>query len=144
MSELSIASAPVLKSVLVVDEDHNATNALEPVLRSEGYLVTIVHCGLCAGEWLADLKPDVITLDVAMPVLDATNALSTIRSIRELKSTKIIVVSGKPYTELEPLLEYGVNEIVEKPVQARVLVDRINHLIQEDLSTPYGKTSAEH
>jgi CheY-like chemotaxis protein len=122
------------KSVLVIDDDPNVQAALQRILRPQGFMVTVANDGFHAGEWLSHIKPDVITLDITMPVLDCAETLKAIRSITKLDNTKILILSGKSSAELLPLLRLGANAIMEKPVKSDKLIQMIRSLAGVELA----------
>ena len=83
-------------SVLIVEDDHNIQELLQMYLEKEGYAVTVASDG---GQGLAkfrSIKPDLVLLDVMMPVMDGW---SVCRAIRADSQTPIIMLTAKGETE---------------------------------------------
>lgn len=100
-------------SVLIVEDDHNISELLQMYLEKEGYTVAAAYDG---GEGLAKfrtLKPDLVLLDVMMPVMDGITATS---KIREFSNAPIILLTAKSETEDKVLgLNVGADDYITKP-----------------------------
>jgi PAS domain S-box-containing protein len=84
--------------ILVVEDDDNLREAVRDVLRGEGFLVTEAHHGQ---EALACLRgpgplPDLVLLDLSMPVMDGWECFRAIRADASLASLPVVVMSGEP------------------------------------------------
>ena len=83
-------------SVLIVEDDRNIAELLQMYLEKEGYAVT---CASDGGQGLAKyraIKPDLVLLDVMMPVMDGW---SVCRAIRAEAQTPIIMLTAKGETD---------------------------------------------
>ena len=83
-------------SVLIVEDDRNIAELLQMYLEKEGYAVTVANDG---GQGLAkyrSIKPDLVLLDVMMPVMDGW---SVCKAIRAEAQTPIIMLTAKGETD---------------------------------------------
>ena len=83
-------------SVLIVEDDRNIAELLQMYLEKEGYAVTVAADG---GQGLAKfraIKPDLVLLDVMMPVMDGW---AVCRAIRAESQTPIIMLTAKGETD---------------------------------------------
>lgn len=100
-------------SVLIVEDDRNIAELLQMYLEKEGYAVTVAADG---GQGLAKfraIKPDLVLLDVMMPVMDGITATS---KIREFSNAPIILLTAKSETENKVLgLNVGADDYITKP-----------------------------
>jgi CheY-like chemotaxis protein len=80
--------------VLVVDDDPGIRAVIELALSDEGYAVTLAVNGQDALERLNGWRPDVILLDLAMPVMDGWELLAILQADRHLASIPVIVMSA--------------------------------------------------
>lgn len=100
-------------SVLIVEDDRNIAELLQMYLEKEGYAVTIAADG---GQGLAKfraIKPDLVLLDVMMPVMDGVAATA---KIREFSNVPIILLTAKSETEDKVLgLNVGADDYITKP-----------------------------
>lgn len=100
-------------SVLIAEDDRNIAELLQMYLEKEGYAVTVAGDG---GQGLAKfraIKPDLVLLDVMMPVMDGITATS---KIREFSNAPIILLTAKSETEDKVLgLNVGADDYITKP-----------------------------
>ena len=64
-------------SVLVVEDDKNIAELLQMYLEKEGYAVTVAHDGGAGLSKFRAIKPDLVLLDVMMPVMDGWSACNS-------------------------------------------------------------------
>jgi CheY-like chemotaxis protein len=84
----------VLASVLVVDDDPDIRESLGSILTEEGYFVRTARNGVEALQRMADQPPDLVLLDLMMPVLDGWHVMRIVRADPRLRHTPIIVLSA--------------------------------------------------
>jgi DNA-binding response OmpR family regulator len=83
--------------ILVLDDDVDAADALAEAVRAEGYDVEIGFNGEDGLVHMRDRKPDLVLLDIEMPVLDGVaTIMAMIRYNRGLEMVPIVLVSGRP------------------------------------------------
>jgi carbon storage regulator CsrA len=117
------------RRALVVEDDVNECQLLAGYLRMSGYVVDTVGNGQEALRFLAEQRqPDVVLLDMRMPLLDGPTTVSSIRQHPEFKNLKLFAVSGTPREELAVGLgPGGVDRWFSKPLDPAELVDAMNH-----------------
>lgn len=78
-------------------------------------------------EWLADgNKPDLILLDMEMPVMDGLTALKTLRMTLGLKEMKVIPCTSLASPELlKSLLKLGISDYIQKRATTKQVIDKI-------------------
>jgi CheY-like chemotaxis protein len=81
-------------SVLVVDDDEAIRDVIAEVLRDEGYRVTCAENGEQALAELRRAQPDLMLLDLMMPVLSGWEVLEVIASDQQLGGVAVVVVSA--------------------------------------------------
>ena len=115
-------------SVLIVEDDHNISELLQMYLEKEGYTVAAAYDG---GEGLAKfrtLKPDLVLLDVMMPVMAGW---SVCKAIRAEAQTPIIMLTAKGDTESKVMgLKTGADDYVTKPFSPAELTARVDALMR--------------
>ena len=115
-------------SVLIVEDDRNIAELLQMYLEKEGYAVTVAADG---GQGLAKfraIKPDLVLLDVMMPVMDGW---SVCKAIRAEAQTPIIMLTAKGDTDSKVMgLKTGADDYITKPFNMEVLKLRINKIIE--------------
>ena len=135
LTELS-AQAPILghegpgKKILVVDDvAHNRAMLIE-ALQPLGFDVHDAKNGEECLEMLDSLRPDLIVMDVMMPVMDGREATRRIRAMPEFAGIPIIIVTASASREDETKnLEAGANAFIPKPIELPVLLKTIGKLL---------------
>ncbi|GAB1391981.1 hypothetical protein MASR1M60_01440 [Rhodocyclaceae bacterium] len=122
----SVAGGAGKGCILVVDDDAGVRNYLCQLLREAGYAVIAAPDGQAALTSAKRHQPDLITMDLAMPVMDGHTAIVNLRADPELQHIPIMVVSAVPGWETA-----GGDLAMDKPIDeprflenARLLLDR--------------------
>lgn len=116
------------EKILVVDDDKNICELLRLYLVKEGYNVTMVHDGGAALAEFDKLYPDLVLLDVMMPVMDGWEVC---RKIRAKDNTPIIMLTAKGETYDKVLgLELGADDYIVKPFAPTELVARVESVLR--------------
>jgi CheY-like chemotaxis protein len=114
------------RDVLIVDDDPDIRDALGECLRYEGYGVHAAADGQDALNRLEfGLRPDVILLDLMMPVLNGFDVLNALRDRPEWSKIPVVIVSANRGYETEDLA--GAVGILRKPVS----VDRLIAVVEQ-------------
>ena len=126
-------------SVLVVEDDRNIAELLQLYLEKEGYAVTVASDG---GQGLAKfraIKPDLVLLDVMMPVMDGW---SVCKAIRADSQTPIIMLTAKGETDDKVTgLKSGADDYVTKPFEMKELLARIEAVLRRTGSAPVAESA---
>ncbi len=101
--------------VLVVEDETVLRNAFKSILEAGGYTVGLAENGLEGVKLMKEMKPDLVLLDVFMPVMDGREFLRNINLDEDYPETAIIVYSNlsDPKTEDE-MRDLGANDFVLK------------------------------
>ncbi len=122
--------------LLIVEDDRSLAEILDYNLRKAGYDVSRAHDGR-DGLNQAQLKlPDIVILDVMLPVLDGLEVCKRLRSGSETKNVLILMLTAKG-EEADQLIGFnvGADDYVVKPFSIRVLLERIKALQRRTSST---------
>ncbi|WP_139492476.1 response regulator YycF [Brevibacillus dissolubilis] len=123
-----------MAKLLVVDDERPIADILKFTLEKEGYQVVCAYDGEEAVQLVHLEKPDLILLDVMLPVRDG---MDVCRVIRQSYDMPIIMLTAKD-SELDKVLglELGADDYVTKPFSARELVARVKaHLRRQKPKT---------
>jgi len=115
------------KTILVVDDDDAIREALTDVLSLEGYSVVTAANGEEGIRRMKETHPDLILLDVRMPVMDGWEFKKEMDADAEFAATPVLVFcafSGPP-----PGL--NVQGIIPKPISIKIILDSIRHHIKD-------------
>lgn len=121
--------------VLIVDDEPSMAKAIQRALRRSGFETEIAADGFRAGALLETFSPTVMTLDLKMPGLGGFDVLKFVRENVALKDIKILVVSGMQEKDLERARQEGADDILPKPFQNDVLVEKVSRLAGIDKVT---------
>jgi PAS domain S-box-containing protein len=108
--------------VLVIDDNVDATNALNRLLRILGYSVTVAYDGKSGIDMARQLRPDVILLDIGLPRMDGYAVARHLRSLPDLARTRIIALTGYGHDASERVRAAGMDRHLIKPVDVDELV----------------------
>ncbi len=116
----------VKAKILVVDDVADNVKLLEIYLEDHGYKVVSANEGMKALELAASEMPDVILLDVMMPVINGFEVCQRLKEIPALADIPVILVTAKnDDKDVIRGLECGAHDYVTKPFNVAVLVARI-------------------
>ena len=115
-------------SVLVAEDDRNIAELLQMYLEKEGYAVTVAPDGVQALSKYRASKPDLVLLDVMMPVMDGW---SVCRTIRGESQTPIIMLTAKGETDDKVSgLKAGADDYITKPFEMKEVLARIEAVLR--------------
>ena len=126
-------------SVLVVEDDPNIRELLQLYLEKEGYAVTLATDGGQGLEKFRAIQPNLVLLDVMMPVMDGWEVC---KAIREEGSTPVIMLTAKGETDDKVMgLKAGADDYVTKPFEMKELLARIEAVLRRaELNTEKPKS----
>jgi diguanylate cyclase (GGDEF)-like protein len=114
------------ESILVVDDDPDIARFVEVNLRSAGYDVSVAGDGEEALERAADLRPDLVLLDVMMPRLDGFEVAQRLRKNPQTANTSIIMLTAKALSSDKVTgLQSGADDYIIKPFDPIELLARV-------------------
>src|ERR687896_38734 len=114
------------ESILVVDDDPDIARFVEVNLRSAGYDVSVAADGEEALERAADLRPDLVLLDVMMPRLDGFEVAQRLRKNPQTANTSIIMLTAKALSSDKVTgLQSGADDYIIKPFDPIELLARV-------------------
>ncbi len=115
-------------SVLVVEDDKNIRELLQLYLEKEGYAVTLAEDGGQGLTKFRAIRPDLVLLDVMMPVMDGW---AVCRAIRAEAQTPIIMLTAKGETDDKVAgLRSGADDYITKPFEMREVLARVEAVLR--------------
>src|SRR3954467_5612209 len=131
---MTIAPAPALPRVLVVDDDATVSDVLMRYLTRAGFQVAYAADGVAALAEERAHPPDLIVLDLMLPGIDGLSVCATLR-----KTTQVPVIMltalGEERDRISEL-EVGADHYVTKPFSPRELVLRVQSVLRRATVTP--------
>jgi two-component system alkaline phosphatase synthesis response regulator PhoP len=129
MFDFTKESAPY--KILLVDDEQDILNFLTYNLRKDGFDVYAVDSGKDAIEKAKEIRPNLILLDVMMPLMDGIETCRELREIPEIKNTMIAFLTARneDYSQIAGF-DVGADDYITKPIKPRVLSSRIKALLK--------------
>lgn len=119
-----------MKKILIVDDEPNIVMSLEYTFKKNNFEVFIARDGQEALDILRTECPDVILLDVMMPMVDGFATLEQIKKNDRLKNCKVIFLSAKnKESDIERGLALGANLYMTKPFSIKKLLEQVIELV---------------
>lgn len=124
-------------TILLADDEPDILEFLGYNLEKEGYKVIKAKNGQKALKMAREHKPQLIILDVMMPVMDGMEACLEIRKIPELAGTLIafLTARGEDYSQIAGF-EAGADDYITKPLKPKLFVSRIQALLRRYKEAP--------
>ena len=117
------------RKILVVEDDRNISDLIRMYLEKEGFEVRSAFDGAAAVEAFRAMEPDMVLLDIMLPVMDGWAVCSR---IRETSRTPIIMITAKSevFDRIQGL-EMGADDYIVKPFEMKELIARINAVLRK-------------
>ncbi len=116
------------RKVLAVEDDRNISDLIRMYLEKEGFEVTPAFDGGTAVEKFKEIQPDIVLLDIMLPVMDGWSVCA---KIREMAKTPIIMLTAKGEVQDRVSgLEMGADDYIVKPFEMKELIARINAVLR--------------
>jgi CheY-like chemotaxis protein len=116
--------------VLIVEDYEDTRSFMKFMLESYGYEVTEAADGLEAIESLKHHFPDLILMDISMPVMDGLTATKKIRKFKQADEIPIIAVTAFGNSFYEKAIEAGCNDLISKPIDFDSLEPVLNQYLE--------------
>ena len=123
--------------LLVVDDNEYNREVARRIFESGGATVNTCDDGQQAVDWLniAESAPDVVLMDIQMPVLNGYEATAAIRAMPQYKDLPIIALTAGAYeSNRRAALDAGMNEFLSKPFDVEKAYRKIKYVVTKELS----------
>ncbi|MBR0063705.1 MAG: response regulator transcription factor [Oscillospiraceae bacterium] len=116
------------KKILVIEDEANIAELLRLYLEKEGYETAVARDGGAGVAAFDAEKPDLVLLDIMLPVMDGWQVL---REIRAKSKTPVIMLTAKGETQDKIAgLESGADDYITKPFEVKEVVARIHAVLR--------------
>ena len=123
---------PVAARILIADDEANIVLSLEFLMRHAGYEVKSAADGEAALREIEHFKPDLILLDVMLPLRDGFEVCQRVRDNPALAGVKIVMLTAKGReVEVAKGLALGADLYITKPFATRELLASVERLLQK-------------
>lgn len=117
-----------VKKVMVCDDDRGILDLIELIMEEAGFSVVSEINSLNAISRIEKEKPDLLILDIWMPVLSGDQVLKSIKNSTSIVNLPVIMYSAS--TEGESIAKVaGADDYIAKPFDLDELIDKVNRLI---------------
>ncbi len=117
--------------ILVVDDEPNIVQTLQDRLEMNEYDVIVAHNGKEGLETALQEKPDVILLDVIMPIMDGHEMLEALRKHPEGKNIAVIMLTARSQTQdISRANSCGIKDYIVKPFDLSELLEKIETVVE--------------
>lgn len=120
-----------MKKILLVDDEPNIVMSLEYTFKKNNFEVFIARDGQEALDILKTQQPDVIILDIMMPLVDGFETLEHIKKNVALQHCKVLFLSAKnKISDIQKGLALGADAYLTKPFSVKKVVEQVQELLQ--------------
>ena len=120
-----------MSRILVVDDSRTSRKILRTILEDAGHeVIGEAMDGQDGVNKFKELRPDLVTLDITMPVMDGLEALKCIREVDG--NTKVIMVTAAgQQNKMIDAIKLGASEFVTKPFEPEEIIKMVNKLVKQ-------------
>ncbi len=125
-----------MPTLLVADDNRLSRELVRDILECADYRIVEAANGREALDLMKEIVPDLVLLDMEMPVMDGFDALAAIRADRRFCCTPVVAVTAKAMAwERERVDRAGFDAYLTKPVNASELRKRVQELLNRRKGT---------
>ena len=116
--------------ILIVDDEPNIVISLEFLMQQSGYEVATARDGEDAMKKIASFQPDLVLLDIMLPLLNGFEVCQRIRENSQWNRIKVIMLSAKGREiEVSKGIALGADAYVTKPFSTKDLIAQVQRLL---------------
>jgi len=120
------------KKILIADDEPNIVMSLEFLMEQSGYQVAVARDGEEALQQMTRFAPDLVLLDVMMPLRNGYEVCQSIRENPAWDRVKVVMLSAKGRDlEISQGLALGADAYVTKPFSTKALIAQVQELLKE-------------
>lgn len=117
--------------ILLADDEEDIKTILSMYLENSGYDVETAYDGLDAMERIKERKPDLILMDIMMPVLDGIEVTRQIKEQEEFRDIPVVMLTAAAHSSMvQRAMDAGARDYISKPFDP----EKVNEIIQKILS----------
>lgn len=119
-----------MKKILIVDDQVSIANILRDIFEDADFQVITASNGDLGIKKAIEQKPDLIVMDIMMPVKDGITAIRELREMEDFKNIPIFILSAKGGTQDENLVAgLDIRGFIKKPFSPGVIVEEIKRAL---------------
>jgi excisionase family DNA binding protein len=117
--------------VMVIDDDEHQREILKALFEGKGYAFHAVESGFSAGLAIGLFRPDVVLLDLMMPVMDGFEVLAELRANEGTEGLPVIAMTGLGDEKIhQRVRDSGFNDLVLKPFNFDALLKKVEDVLR--------------
>ncbi len=123
-----------LKKILIIEDDQLSLELLVQLL--DGYKVLTATDGSVGLQSVRENKPDLVLLDISLPILDGFEVAKRIKEDSEISKTVVIGISSRAMKEdIENAISSGFDDYLTKPLNEEELFEKLNRYLNDEPRT---------
>ena len=117
--------------ILIVEDNEMNRDMLSRRLKRKGFEIEVAVDGQQGVEMATDMMPDLVLMDMSLPIMDGWAATKTLRNNEATKSLKIIALTAHAMDgDRQKALKAGCDDYDTKPIDLKRLLGKINTLLE--------------
>ena len=130
--------------IMYVEDEADIREIAEFALEDEGFDLLICASGEAALQQVSAFSPDLILLDVMMPLMDGPSTLKLLRELPGQSTTAVVFLTAKVQpNEVEAYMALGALAVIAKPFDPMALPEQIRELLSRGEVKKPGATSGQ-
>lgn len=117
------------KTVMIVEDYADVRMMMKILIRSHGYAVIEAADGFEALQKSVQFHPDLILMDLAMPIMDGATATKLIRKVEGCENISIVALTAYGNTDFDKAIEAGFDDVIVKPLPFEKLEPLLSHYL---------------
>ena len=123
-----------MPKILIVEDNEKNRRMMRDIQTYHGYEIIEAENGEEAIKMAKEFNPELILMDMQMPVMDGFAATSILKNDPETRRIKIIAVTSFAMVgDKEKILQAGADDYISKPLNTRELPERVRKILEEVL-----------
>ncbi|MBN1653198.1 MAG: response regulator [Deltaproteobacteria bacterium] len=117
--------------LLIIDDAQTIRSYIAAILENEGYRVLHASNGLDGLRLVREENPDLVLLDIEMPLMDGLECCRRIKQDPSLENIRVIMVTTlSQYSKVTEAFKAGADDYIVKPIEPKELRDKVRELIK--------------
>lgn len=119
-------------NILIIDDDKDIRNLVTAYLTHAGHTISQAENGQDGVAQAGETPPDLIILDINMPVMDGTRVMKALNESPETAKIPVIALSGVSIPEMrDDMYQLGCRAFVQKPIDFDVLLGTVSSVLAQ-------------
>lgn len=119
------------KKVLIAEDYADVRKMMEIMVRHRGYEVIVAEDGYDAIEKTKQFHPDIILMDLAMPIMDGITATQIIRKMEGFRKVPIIALTAYGSDYYRKAINAGCDDVINKPLEFKGIAPLLRQYLAE-------------